>query len=96
MSRLGAAALALLVTLAIFGMAVAAAVWLFGATTFLEALNARWFPLAVVVFNSLVISLLVIVLAIRRRRADKDAEQDRSGLLSASERLKRRFQPGGH
>jgi membrane protein implicated in regulation of membrane protease activity len=89
MSRLRAAALAFIVTLAIFGLAVAAAVWLFGSATFMEALSARWFPVAIVAFNALVTALLVIVLAVRRRRAEKGVEEERPGLYSASERLKR-------
>jgi membrane protein implicated in regulation of membrane protease activity len=94
MSRIRAAALALVVTLAIFALAVAAAMWLFGSATFMDALSARWFPAAIVAFNALVTCLLVVVLVVRRRRAEKEAEEERPDLYSASERLRREVQRG--
>ncbi len=95
MSRLRAATFALLVTLALFGLATAAAYWLFDARTIMDVLWASWFPVVVILFNSAVISLLVIVMIIRNRRAERAAEEEKSDLISASERLRQQLKRRG-
>jgi hypothetical protein len=94
MSRKLAAALAILITFAIFGVALAASLWLLGAKSFLAVLSARWFPAVMVVFNSVVVCVLVIVMTLRRKREEKTKIPEDKGLHSASERLRRQLQRG--
>lgn len=89
MSRLGAAALAVVAGLMTFGLAMLAVHWLPGAMVLAGALTSHWFPADFVVWISIAMSFVAIVLAIRQKRPDKAEEGNSRDLPSASERLRR-------
>jgi hypothetical protein len=94
MSRVAAAVSAVLVSLATFGLALFFVRWLLGSGAFFETVTSRWFFAAVIFFSGIAVSLVLVIVAIRDKRAAKSAEQDRPGLLSASERLRRDVERG--
>jgi hypothetical protein len=89
MYRLRAAAFAVVMTAAVFGIALLGVGWLLGLHSFWDTLTARWFPAAAVVFNGCVTSILVIFLVVRRKRDERAAEKNDQALRSASQRLQR-------
>ena len=89
MYRLRAAAFAVAMTAVIFGVGILGVGWLLGLHGFWGTVTARWFPAAAVVFNASVTSVLVVVLAVRRKRGERAAEENDKVLRSASQRLQR-------
>ena len=94
MSRVAAAVSAVLVSLATFGLALLFVRWLLGNGAFFETVTSRWFLGAVVFFSGIAVSLVLVIVATRDKRAEKSAEYDPPGLLSASERLRRDVERG--
>ncbi len=95
MARASALALAVLVCAAIFGVALLAVHWLLGSAGFWQTVQARWFPVALILFNSVTFSVVAGVALIRQRRAERRAQAEEAGLISASERFRRDVKGGG-
>jgi len=95
MPRAGAFALAIFVVVAIFGLTLLAVQWLVGTVAFWKTVHAPWFPVALIIFNSVTLSLVLIIAEVRRKRGEKRAQADEKRLLTASERFQRDVDQGG-
>jgi type VI protein secretion system component VasK len=89
MPRAAALALAVVVVVLIFGLALLAVQWFAGTVAFWQTVNAGWFPAAVIVFNGLIFSVGAGVAIIFQRRAQRKAEAEEKRLLPASVRFRR-------
>lgn len=89
MARAGALALAVAVVAAIFGLALLAVHWFLGTAALWQTVHSRWFVVALIIFNSVIFSLVFVGMEIRRKWSANRAEAEDRHLLAASQRFRR-------
>lgn len=90
MSRIGAAALALVITAVLFGLGFAGAAWLTGPLVAISGHAHKGIAEAVAIFTGPIVGCFVVIgIVFERRRAEEEPRADYRHLPSASERFQK-------